>query len=141
MSTAIVKLLAIVSKGDNTYLDDFLKKHGFDIDESYYQKINDYVDRFYNLLINKENNLKREDLTSAVYSFIAVAIEKTFHKYSLSLSKPTSWTIRKIKPYQPKATTELINNLDAAFVELDDMLKDIQETINKAKEEKSKDAT
>jgi len=129
MPAVVVKLLAIVSKGEEEYLKVFLEKHGFNIENEYYQKINEYIDNFLDLLITKQNNLKREEVTSTVYSFIAVAIENTFHKYGVTLNKPMSWTVRKIRRHQPEATDVLINNIQNAFKELDEMYKNMQDSM------------
>jgi len=136
MPAVVVKLLAVVSKGEEEYLKMFLEKHGFNINDDYYQKINNYINNFLDLLITKQNNLKREEVASTVYSFIAVAIENTFHKYGITLNKPMSWTVRKIRRHQPEATDVLINNIQNAFKELDEMYKNMQDSMT-IKEETS----
>lgn len=150
MTTAFVKLLAISAKGEEEYLTDFLKKHELDISQEKLDKINEYINEFY-LVFNKDKfrnaEIKREDITSVVYTFISAAIEKTFSEFNVSLEKPMSWTKRKIKVYKEKATETLEKNLEESFQELDEMLEKLKnnneenEPIEEKKVDDQKDVT
>lgn len=146
MTTAFVKLLALSAKGEEEYLIDFLKKHELDISQERLNKVNEYINEFYNVFNEdktKNEEMKKEDIASVVYTFISAAIEKTFSDFNITLEKPMSWTKRKMKVYRVEATEALEKNIDHAFTELDDMLEktkhDIEESNKKLEEKESSD--
>jgi flagellar capping protein FliD len=132
MTTAFIKLLAISAKGEEEYLVDFLKKHELDISQEKLNKINEYIDNFYNDFNEdktKKEEMQREDIASVVYTFISAAIEKTFSDFNISLEKPMSWTKRKMKVHKSKATEALEKNIEHSFTELEEMLERIKQDL------------
>lgn len=127
-NTGLSKMIKILSSPDLSRLKHFLKRHSIILDESYYDKIQNYCDIIEDKL--KENNepieVNKENARMIVLTYIAAVIEKIWMKQGINfISKPISYTCKVIRRNKNTVLPELLEALDLSFIEIEEFISHI----------------